>query len=78
LAVFFATAAAAIAMTAVVKAQTLADPRPKTHAPARAASSQQNKPMTSCPTYGAGFVEVPGSDLCVKIGGFVQGDIVAH
>jgi Porin subfamily len=44
----------------------------------RVAATQQNKAIKSCPTYGAGFVQVPGGDACVKIGGFVQGDAVAH
>jgi hypothetical protein len=79
LAVLGAIAAAATGLTAVVKAQTLVVPKPKTHAPAPAASSQQNKPMKSCPAYGPGFVQVPGSDICVKVGGSVEGDVaVGH
>jgi hypothetical protein len=31
--------------------------------------------MKSCPQYGAGFVQLPGSDTCVKIGGFVDGQV---
>jgi hypothetical protein len=34
--------------------------------------------MKSCSTYGAGFVQIPGSDACVKIGGFVAVDGTAH
>ena len=27
--------------------------------------------MKSCSTFGAGFVQIPGTDTCVKIGGYV-------
>jgi hypothetical protein len=67
--VFFATVSA----TATAQAQTLRDPNPKPRAPAT--SSQQSKPMKPCPAYGPGFVQVPGSDLCIKIGGSVQVDV---
>jgi Porin subfamily len=60
-------------MTATVRAQTLTNPNPTKHAPST--SSQQSKQQKSCPTYGPGFVQVPGSDLCVKVGGFVQGEV---
>ena len=67
--VFVAVVSAAI----TARAQTLKDPNPKPRAPAT--SSQQSKPMKPCPAYGPGFVQVPGSDLCIKIGGSVQVDI---
>lgn len=73
LAIFFATAAFAQAMTAIVRAQTLTNPNPAKPAPA--ASSQHNKALKSCPMYGPGFVQVPGSDFCVKVGGSVQGEV---
>lgn len=31
----------------------------------------------ACPQYGAGFVEVPGTTTCVRIGGRVRADYVA-
>jgi Porin subfamily len=62
-----------LAMTVVVRAQTLTNPNPKSHT--QAAPSQQKKQAKSCPAYGAGFVQFPGSDVCVKIGGYVQGEI---
>ncbi len=68
-AVLFATAAA----TVTAAAQTLTDPNPKTRAPA--ASSQQSKPTKPCPAFGPGFVQLPGTDLCVKVGGSVQGEV---
>ena len=71
-AVFLTTAAA----TLTTQAQTLTDPGPdpasKTRTPA--APSQQTK-VKSCPAYGPGFVQLPGSDLCVKVGGSVQGEV---
>jgi hypothetical protein len=32
----------------------------------------------SCSAYGAGFRRVPGSDLCMKIGGWVRAQSAAH
>jgi hypothetical protein len=31
--------------------------------------------MKPCPAYGAGFFYVPGTDTCVKIGGYVGVDV---
>ena len=31
----------------------------------------------ACPQYGAGFVEVPGTTTCIRIGGRVRADYVA-
>ncbi len=73
LAFLCAAVAFAQTLTAIVRAQTLSDPNPAK--PAAAASSQHGKPLKSCPMYGPGFVQVPGSDLCVKVGGSVQGDV---
>jgi hypothetical protein len=55
-------------------AQTLTNPNapPKWSAPqggARSHTTAQTK--KSCKEFGAGFVNVPGTDACVKIGGFV-------
>jgi hypothetical protein len=75
LTILSAFAAFAVAMTGVALAQTLTNPNPAPHAPA--ASSQQSKAQKSCPIYGPGFVQVPGSDLCVKVGGFVRGEVTA-
>jgi hypothetical protein len=64
-------AAASAAITA--EAQTLTGPNPKPRAPAT--SSQQSKPVKPCPAYGPGFVQVAGTDLCIKVGGSVQMDV---
>jgi hypothetical protein len=66
---FFATMSATIA----ARAQILTDPSPRPRAPAT--SSQQRKPVKPCPAYGPGFVQVPGSDLCIKIGGSVDVEV---
>jgi hypothetical protein len=69
--------ASALLMGVVVEhaaAQTLADPNPPSkwpapHGAAKSHTSAQTK--KSCKQFGAGFVNVPGTDTCVKIGGFV-------
>jgi hypothetical protein len=68
---------AALLMGVVVEraaAQTLTNPNPpaKWSAPqgtAKSHTSAQTK--KSCKEFGAGFVNVAGTDTCVKIGGFV-------
>ncbi len=57
-------------------AQTLAnpDPRPAPH-PSDAAKSQPRDRAKACPAYGAGFVQLAGTDACVKIGGSVTTDV---
>jgi len=71
--------AAAIAAAAVfvrlgvgAGAQTLTDPSPA-QAPSRplTAEPHASAKVKSCNAYGAGFVNVPGTDACVKIGGSV-------
>ena len=64
---------ATVSAVVTAEAQTSWDANPKPRAPAT--SSQQSKAMKPCPAYGPGFVQVPGSDLCIKIGGSVQVDI---
>jgi hypothetical protein len=58
------------------RAQTLADPnRPPNSLPPPASESTAKPHAKSCPQFGAGFVQLPGSDICVKIGGFVDGQV---
>ena len=69
------------AAPASVTAQTLADPAPpaKWSPPAKAAKSPQaahgksvgKSTAKACSAFGPGFVNVPGTDACVKIGGWV-------
>jgi Porin subfamily len=71
------TIASALLMGIVVDqaaAQTLTNPNPPAkwsapHGAAKAHTSAQTK--KSCKEFGAGFVNVAGTDTCVKIGGFV-------
>jgi len=72
-----AAAIAAMIAPAVVPAsgamaQTLSDPNPpaKWSASQPAAKSRPAARAKSCSAYGAGFVNVPGTDTCVKIGGW--------
>jgi hypothetical protein len=57
-------------------AQTLSQPNPPVRwTPSRrAAKPQPSAHVKSCDAFGAGFVAVPGSDACVKIGGWVSVD----
>jgi Porin subfamily len=55
-------------------AQTLTNPNPppKWSAPQGGAKSRTTaQAKKSCKEFGAGFVNVPGTDACVKVGGFV-------
>jgi len=58
-------------------AQTLTDPAPpaKWSSPAKAptsnATANAKEFAKACSTFGPGFVNVPGTDACVKIGGWV-------
>lgn len=60
---------ALLAATALIAAAGVAQARerPRPHEPA---------PMQACPQYGAGFVQVPGTATCIRIGGRVRADYV--
>ena len=69
-----AFAASLFAATGVA-AQTLVNPSPKADpppAPERFYTKNTNARSRACSAYGAGFVQLPGTDACVKIGGFVR------
>jgi hypothetical protein len=55
-------------------AQTLTNPNPpaKWSPPHTAAKPSPAASATPCAGYGAGFVKLPGSDACIKIGGWVS------
>jgi hypothetical protein len=60
-------------------AQTLTNPNPQTTwQPHAAAKSPASTHVKSCAAYGAGFVNVPGTDACVKIGGYVSGEVTSR
>jgi hypothetical protein len=66
-----------IALSAGASAQTLLEPNPKLEPktkpsqPPGTAKSQSGLRTKSCSAFGAGFVQLPGTDTCVKVGGFV-------
>jgi hypothetical protein len=65
----------AVALDDSARAQTLTDPNPQP-APSRplVAKPGTNTKVKSCSAYGAGFVNIPGTETCVKIGGSVSVD----
>lgn len=55
-----------------VLAQTLTDPNPPAKwTPPASAKSRPAEATKRCSAYGPGFVNVPGTDACVKVGGWV-------
>ena len=61
------------------RGQTLAAPNPPPKwAPSADRKSRASDQVKSCSAYGAGFVNVPGTDACVKIGGWVAGEAGAR
>jgi Porin subfamily len=68
-----ATIASAVAVNSGVIAQTLVEPnsKPKLSQPSGLPKSQPALRRKSCSAFGAGFAQVPGTDTCVKIGGYV-------
>jgi hypothetical protein len=77
-----ALAATAIMLTVAAGsgaiAQTLTSPQPKWRSPHAATKSPASARVKSCAAYGAGFVNVPGTDACVKIGGYVSGEVTSR
>jgi hypothetical protein len=70
-----AAATLAVTLDDGVRAQTLTEPNPQP-APSRplVAKPGTNAKVKSCSAYGAGFVNIPGTETCVKIGGSVSVD----
>jgi hypothetical protein len=67
---------ATVFSVAGASAQTLTNPDPKSvQSSAPSAKSQTQERTKSCPAFGAGFVQLPGTDACVKIGGSVTTDV---
>jgi len=68
-----------IATACGARAQTLTEPLPQTKAPppVTVTSPTTSRPK-SCNAYGPGFVGVPGTDTCVKIGGFARFDATTN
>jgi hypothetical protein len=61
----------AVVFVSAALAQTLTEPNPQTKIPSPHAKSLPTARIKSCSLFGAGFVNVPGTDACVKIGGYV-------
>jgi porin-like protein len=63
----------AIAVHSVASAQTLVEPnsKPNLSKSSGLAKSQPTLRTKSCSSFGAGFAQIPGTDTCVKIGGYV-------
>jgi hypothetical protein len=64
-----------IPLASPVFAQTLTDPSPpaKSSPPQPGAKSRPSvAAKKSCSVFGPGFVNVPGTDACVRIGGWVE------
>ena len=60
-------------------AQTMADPYPKPSAPPPTTTkSQPATHVKNCSMYGPGFMAVPGTDTCIKIGGGVTVEGTSH
>jgi hypothetical protein len=53
---------------------TLGIPAIRAEAGERATAAAAARP---CPEYGAGFVQVPGTETCVRIGGGLRGEVQA-
>jgi Porin subfamily len=72
IALLAAVTVAAAVIAPCASAQTLTHP----NAPAKTSPPPSKKPHAtaheqSCSAFGAGFVRVPGTDACMKIGGWV-------
>lgn len=68
---------AALAVTAPAAAQSIGEPIPgqgEKPAKTRLPSAKANTAARPCPEYGAGFVKVEGSSLCVRAGGQVRAE----
>ena len=74
----FAVVAAMALLAGQGSAQTLTNPNPPPKSPASpsvgAAKPARIGRTKSCSDYGDGFVYVPASDTCVKVGGYVRFD----
>ena len=73
LGVLAVTIALAVAVRSGAIAQTVVEPnsKPKLSQPPGPAKSQPAPRSRSCSSFGAGFVQIAGTDTCVKIGGFI-------
>ena len=75
--IVLATAVALAFMVSPCATQTLTQPNPQTRTPPPAAATKSRAAghVKTCDAYGAGFMNVPGTDACIKIGGGVTVDV---
>jgi hypothetical protein len=67
-----AVTASVVAVNSSVIAQTLIEPNSKPKSQTSGlAKSQPALRTKSCSSFGAGFVQIPGTDICIKVGGYV-------
>jgi hypothetical protein len=68
--------AAAVTLVDGTSAQTLTDPssQPAQPRPPVATKPHANAHVRSCSEYGAGYVNIPGTETCIKLGGSVTVD----
>jgi hypothetical protein len=68
---------AALALASAATAQTLNDPRPspKWPPPPKTEKAHAAARVKTCAAYGAGFVQVPDTGTCIKVGGFVESTV---
>lgn len=76
IAVLAITAAPALVVSPGAMAQTLTQPNPQTKSPPPAGTTKSRPAGHAkiCDAYGAGFVNIPGTDACIKVGGGVTVD----
>ncbi|HEY2527980.1 MAG TPA: porin [Xanthobacteraceae bacterium] len=74
----FIAAMLAVMVPVETVAQTLTAPNPKGWSSPVAAKPEPKKQVRSCSAFGAGFVAIPGTDGCVKIGGSVTSEATAR
>jgi hypothetical protein len=76
IAVLAITVALAVVVSPGAMAQTLTQPNPQTKSPPPAVTTKSRPAghVKICDAYGAGFVNIPGTDACIKVGGGVTVD----
>jgi len=60
-----------VTISAGAGAQTLTNPNPPPSRPPPAVKPDTSAHVKSCGAYGPGYVNIPGTDACVKVGGSV-------
>jgi hypothetical protein len=77
IAVLAITVALAVVVPPDAMAQTLTQPNPQTKSPPPTVTTKSRPAghVKICDAYGAGFVNIPGTDACIKVGGGVTVDV---